>query len=380
MKFVWALLAGALLSMSAFAAPVVTPAKTHMTDERWAPGAVCLSDGHTGIIAGGFSYSYGGCVATADLFDERTSAFTPLASQLAVPRDFPGTVLLNNGDVLIAGGYNIVLGTLNIAEVFDPVTKRFRLLSHRMHDARELFTATLLGDGRVLLVGGFSIPRRTTIASAELYNPQDESFTDVPNGMSQDRFGQAAVRLSDGRVLIVGGKHWRVGKPDQPLASAEIYDPATNTFHTTAGSMEIPRDRPTATLLSDGTVLIAGGQDGPKGPHNLELFDPKSETFSNLPDSLSVSRMAHSAAQLPDGEILVAGGWSPDKGSTTDTSELIDPIHNVCVPGPSVGFAAHDIGTVQFADGSILLAGGKIASKGVERSNDLGVVISASPK
>jgi len=365
-----------VLCTAGYAAPTVTPIRNRMTDERWAPGAVCLSDGHTALIAGGFSYSYGGCVATADLFDEHDSKFVPVESQLAFPRDFPGTALLSNGDVLFAGGYNIVLGTLYTAEIYDSTHKSFRLLPQHMHNARELFTATVLTDGRVLLVAGFSIPRRTTIASVELFNPADESFTEVPNGLAQDRFGQAAVRLADGRVLIVGGKHWRVGKPDKPLASAEIYDPATNQFHTTVGSMATPRDRPTATLLGDGTVLIAGGQDGSFGPRSLELFDPKTELFTTLPDSLAVSRMAHSAVQFPDGTILLAGGWSPDVNSTTATTELLDPAHNLCVAGPSISVAAHDMGSVQFADGKVLLAGGKIAGKGHEGSSDQGDLVS----
>jgi hypothetical protein len=378
MKFPSAFFCAAILCSATAAAPVVTPAKNHMTDERWAPGAACLNDGRTAIIAGGYSYSYGGCVATADLFDEQSARFIPIQSQLAVPRDFPGTALLPNGDVLFAGGYNIVLGTLNSAEIYSPATKAFRLCPHRMHYARELFTATLLTNGKVLLAGGFSIPLRTTVASAELFDPETDTFTDVSE-MSQDRFGHSAIRLLDGRVLITGGKHWRVGKPDKPLSSAEIYDPATNAFHTTVGSMETARDRPTLSLLADGTVLVAGGQDGPTGPHSLELFNPKSETFTTLADKLSISRMAHSAVQLPGGDILLVGGWSPDKSSTTDTTEMVDPVKGSCTLGPTIGFAAHDIGTVQFADGSTLLAGGKIAGKGVEGSNDKAVLITDAP-
>jgi hypothetical protein len=352
-----------------------------MTDERWAPGAVCLADGHTALIVGGFSYSpyVEACVASADLFDETSGTFVPVSAQMIYPRDFPGTALLPSGQVLIAGGYNIVLGTLRTAEIFDPATQTFHLLPQRMHDARELFSTTVLADGRVLLCGGFSIPRRQTVSSAEVFDPTNQTFTEVPGGMSQDRFGHAAVRLQDGRVLIVGGKHWRVGQADKPLDSAEIYDPTTNTFHTTAGSMAFPRDRPTATLLPDGSVLIAGGQDGPRGPVALERFDPKNETFTTLPCTLQTSRMAHSAVLLPSGDVLLAGGWSPVLGRTTPTTELFDPVNLTCTPGPDLPVAAHDMGLAQFADGAVLLAAGKVVVLGKESSSDQGVVIRSLP-
>jgi Kelch motif/Galactose oxidase, central domain len=78
-----------------------------------------------------------------------------------------------------------------------------------------------------------------------------------------------ATRLRDGRVLIAGGY------ADQDvLDSAQLYDPATNSF-SSAGSMTTRRSGHTATLLADGRVLIAGGTDGQSGSlASAELYQP----------------------------------------------------------------------------------------------------------
>jgi len=278
-----------------------------MSDPRWAPAYTVLTGGTRALIVGGYSFPTGRCVATADEFDPKTRRFVPCAGRLAVPRNFAHANLLPDGCVLVSGGYNTILGSLKSAELYDPKTRTFIRLPNRMTAPRELFTATTLTDGRVLLVGGFDTHRGRTLPTAEVYDPLMQTFT--PTGsLATDRFGHDAVQLSDGRVLVVGGQHWFVGKPGVPLASAEIYDPITGRWHETRSPLHFARDRPTATRLPDGTVLIAGGQNGADEPGQAEWFDPVSETFTMLPQSLLAPRMAHSAAALPGGQVLLVGG------------------------------------------------------------------------
>ena len=362
-----ALLLLMLLLRPAFADDGWTPTRNTMSDPRWAAASALLADGKRGLIVGGYSYPADRCVATADEFDPQTRRFVPCRGRLNVPRNFAQASLLPDGRVLIAGGYNTVLGSLNTAEVFDPQTQTFMLLPGRLETPRELFTATTLTDGRVLIAGGFNTHRGRTQASAEVYDPKTQVFT--PTGsLTEDRFGQGAVRLADGRVLIVGGTHWFVRQPGVPLASAEVYDPATGKFHTTHGPMAFARDRPTATLLPDGSALIAGGQNGGSESAQAELFDPKTETFSTLLSPLVTPRMAHSAESLPDGTVLLSGGWSTALGATTGSAELFDPKTQAFAAVPPVPFGAHDQTLLVFPNGIALVAGGKQASAGAETS------------
>jgi len=354
------------------------PTVTQMSDPRWA-SAYSLLPGDRGLIAGGYSFPADRCVATADLFDPATRRFTPCRRRLVVPRNFALATLLAGGKVLIAGGYNTVLGTLDSAELFDPVTQTFALLPSRLTSPRELFTATPLLDGRVLCVGGFNTHRGRTVGTSELFDPATQTF--APTGpLQDDRFGQDAVRLADGRVLIVGGTHWFVRHPTVTLASAEIYDPVTGSFHLTHGPMHFPRDRPTATRLASGQVLIAGGQSAAAEPEQTELFDPVTETFTILPSKMVSPRMAHSAAVLPGGDVLFSGGWSVSRSSTIGDVEVYQSQNQSFSALPSLPIGAHDQALLVFPNGLVLIAGGKAASGGKETSLSTGYTRQFSPQ
>jgi Tol biopolymer transport system component len=118
-------------------------------------------------------------------------------------------------------------------------------------------TATLLADGWVLITAGCS-------TAAELYDPATGTFHGT-GAMTAVRGGKTATRLRDGRVLITGGYNCAKAGEDGVWASAELYDPTTGTFSRT-GSMRTPREFHTATLLADGRVLIAGGYTANRPP------------------------------------------------------------------------------------------------------------------
>jgi serine/threonine protein phosphatase PrpC len=138
-----------------------------------------------------------------------------------------------------------------------------------MMTGRSSHTATRLSDGRVLIAGGYG---GSYVNSAELYDPATGKFSQT-GPMMTGRSSHTATLLSDGRVLIAGGCS-DGGICKSALTLAELYDPAAGTFSPT-GPMGKARSSHTATLLSDGRVLIAGGYGGGNNySASAELYTP----------------------------------------------------------------------------------------------------------
>ena len=134
--------------------------------------------------------------------------------------------------------------------------------------------------------------------------------------MSTPRTLGTATRLSNGKVLLAGGYQGTVNN-----ASAELYDPASNTWQP-AASMSTGRTQQKATLLSTGEVLIAGGRAGTTLSSGAERYDPVGDTWRTVPD-LSIPRLEHTATLLNDGRVLVAGGFDGSgTGNGVSSAEL----------------------------------------------------------
>jgi len=180
-------------------------------------------------------------------------------------------------------------------------------------------TATLLQNGKVLLAGGWAAGS-SPVALAELYDPGTGKFTQT-GSMTVGRDGHTATLLTNGQVLVAGG-YPNTGNAND-TASAELYDPHSGSFSAT-GSMADGRDRHSATLLLDGRVLVAGGVHMP-GANTAELFDPASGTFSPA-GTMATRGVLHTATLLSDGRVLVAGGcFAPTAdgcAASTATAEL----------------------------------------------------------
>jgi hypothetical protein len=319
-----------------------------MTSARALHTATLMADGRV-LLVGGFNGS--AVSATAELADFSVGAFASLPTTMAVARYYHTATLLSSGKVLIAGGYNNTQGALDSAELFDPALGAFTSSSNTMTSSRYAHTATSLSNGKILLAGGLNASSAPTDA-AELFDPDSSTFAALP-AMTSARVEHTATLLPSGKVLITGG----FGNTTY-LKTAELFDPNAGTFKSLSHTMAIERHGHSATLLANGKVLIAGGDAGLASlPTNTaEIFDPITETFTSLPNTMTVTRLYPSATLLPNGKVLVAGGY--DGSGYSDTAELFDPVSSTFTATPPMNFGRDAHSATLLSNGKVLIAGG----------------------
>jgi hypothetical protein len=267
---------------------------------------------------------------------------------LKTPRQFHTATLLPNGKVLIAGGYSTGAGSFQTgttAEMYDPSNESFTATGG-MIASRYMHTATLLPNGTVLIAGGRIQNGGDGQAGAELYDPAAGTFS-ATGSMTIPRYLHTATLLNNGKVLIAGGNY--------PYSqSAELYDPSTRTFTATDDMTEPGAD--TATLLPSGSVLITRSVND-DGEQHAELYDPATGTFARTGDFIDPPPgQRPTATLLANGKVLIAGGSMGDFGSAT--AQIYDPITGVSGSGAKMTAAINAWASATLLpDGGVLIAG-----------------------
>jgi hypothetical protein len=349
-----------------------TPSGT-MHVSRSGHTATLLNDGKVLIVGGGD--------ATAELFDPATGTLAFTGSPV-VGRFEATATLLSDGRVLIAGGLGLTAGPdgflplLNTAEIFDPATGTFSSTG-TMVQGRRQHTATLLENGRVLVSGGY-FDHICFTASTELFDPMTGMFSQT-GFMLSERAGHTATLLGSGEVLIVGGSNGCApdaadDPPWDPLF-AELYEPNSGSFQR-GGNMSTTRMHHAAVHLTNGKVLVLGGipllqnlHEQPPSPSYAELYDREADAFSPIV-GLTISPERCSVTLMPSGTVLIVGGKDAAGISTTDV-QLLNPSSGVLTPTGALGTARVGHTATLLPDGRVLVTGGTDAKNNALATTEL---------
>lgn len=254
---------------------------------------------------------------------------------ISTPRAAHQATLLDTNFVLLTGGCSGVSCTPveRSAELIDGSTGQATAIGS-MAVPRVGHAATRLTDGRVLVIGGWS--GSATTATAEAFDPKTRSFHSVVE-MSTGRMDATVTALANGSALVVGG----AAATGRPLATAELFE--RNRFSAVVAMSE-PRAHHASVRLADGRILVVGGQVARgRATTSAEIFDPATGAFSTT-GSLGVPRCKHAALLLRDGRVMVIAGstdcneqrrlaqteiWDPSTGKFSMGPALLNPRYKI---------------------------------------------------
>ncbi|ATB51263.1 Kelch repeat-containing protein [Corallococcus macrosporus] len=279
-----------------------------MRTRRRNHAAVRLADGRV-LVTGGSNGVAMGALAEAEVYSPATGTWTEVRP-MAERRNDPAAVLLPDGRVLVAGGTDVDQRPLRSAELFNPETETWSAASASGFPRGGARTAVVLANGKALFVSGLQ---------AELYDPATglwEKAGPVGGAAGTHRLAHSVTLLPDGRVLVVGGTTARAA------ATAEVYSPETGAW-TLVGAPQVPREHHATVVLPDGSVLMMGGEHYTTGAlASVERFDLKTDTWSSAP-ALEEPREKLGALALGDGAVLVMGGGNEAMGMLSESERYV---------------------------------------------------------
>lgn len=330
-----------------------------MATSRWSHTAALLPDGKV-LVAGGFTGFVAGnaqaVTDTAEVYDPATGTWSPTGS-MQTRRALHSTMVLPDGKVLVAGGrtctgpppatcdFSFRTAT---AEVYDPATGAWTPTGS-MNAPRHTTSAATLPDGRVLVPAGFSAPdAHDTDNTADVYDPSAGTWSLTAN-LNRSRARQGAMSLHDGDVLVGPGSRATIfGPPFSATinSTTETYDPASNTWHLTAGLPLLPgRFNFQQATLPNGQALIVGGFGGPAGAEGLtttaEVFDPATSTWASAGSTTHLHGTSSSLANTHDAVVLSANPRAFEFGAACGSrcgrvlvlgDNLNDPVADLYTP------------------------------------------------
>jgi N-acetylneuraminic acid mutarotase len=261
------------------------------------------------VAAGGRNASY---LSSAERYNVSTGTWGSTGG-LGAARSGHAAALLPDARILLVGGSD---GTGPIGDMveYDPAANAWTQVE--TGGARSDHTATLLPGGRVLVVGG---ERSGWLSDAELVDRADPAWTFA--GTTWGRKDGTATPLPNGKVLVLGTAS--VGD----VTRGALFNPGTNTWAYTVGTMIVPRSGHVTVPLADGRVLILGGRDlAGNRTASCEIYDPATDSFTTTPSLPGTLRASVHAVLLPDGRVLAAGNeWCLDAFGCNNPPYVRDP-------------------------------------------------------
>jgi hypothetical protein len=323
---------GSYLWNPATEAVTATPPPGH---NIFCAGHSLTGDGRV-LVTGGHRSPFRG-LKKASYYDPFSNTWTSLPDMNA-GRWYPTNTILPNGDVLVTSGY-ITPDELNrLPQVWQVASASWRNLTTARRPVPAYPQMFVASDGRVFMAGPSRMTRYLDIAGTG-------AWSNLRNSNFGDRSFGTAVMYDEDKVLIAGGGP----PPALPTNTVEVIDlKAERPVWRYVAPMAEARRYPHATLLADGTILVSGGLGGTNDDtcdfpvYLAEIWNPQTEAWSNVA-SAAICRGEHQTATLlPDGRVVSAGGDNADPSG--DNREIYSPPYLFKGPRPTITSAPTTVG------------------------------------
>jgi WD40 repeat protein len=275
----------------------------------WLNGKVLVAGGFNNVVA---------VLTSAELYDPATGTWTATGS-LNASRANHIAALLPNGLVLAAGGRDDTFVFLNSAELYSPATATWTNTGS-LNFQRYAHASTLLANGRVLVVGGWGTNGQ--LASAELFDPATGLWTSTASLHTRRDFHTATL-LRNGKVLVTGGQ---TGNSSLTIASAEIYDPNNPPI---ARCRDVTKEADANCAASVTAGEVDNGSADPDGdPITLSLSPPGPFLLGTTPVTLIVADN-HGSTNTCNATVTVVDTQPPLVVCSVRQSVLWPPNHKL---------------------------------------------------
>jgi N-acetylneuraminic acid mutarotase len=219
--------------------------------------------------------------------------------------------------------------------------------------------------GTVILLACLFVLTTSTVALAQ------SGTWALTGSLHTARESHTATLLTNGSVVVAGGS-----SNNMAVASTEVYSPTTHAW-SVKGNMNVARASAQARLLVNGRVLVAGGCTGnclSAVTRSTELYNPTTGSWSTT-GSLNRPRVYFGAVTLPNGMILAAGGCtalnSNGCGTATASAEIYNPATGTWTVTGSMAVARGNLSLTLLPNGKVLAAGGSTAAADALGSSEL---------
>ena len=273
---------------------------------------------------------------------------TTPAGSMTTPRWGHSATVLNDGKLLVVGGQERASGRVGTAEIYDPVSNSWSSAGSMIDPRGKAHSSVLLSDGKAMIIGD------TESGSVEIYDPTSNTWT-ATGSLNKARNWVSATLLSDGSVLIAGGED--ANKSGRlALATAEVWDPATGEFSETGAMAEQHAGHP-AVLVGDKVLVV--------GQFSAEIYDPSTGTWSSAGKPPRERAVGGAAVVMSDGKVMVTGGeyqrpgWTGATVQTLSNTETYDPSENTWTQTSNMSDPRKFHSSMVLNDGRVVVIGSK---------------------